>query len=266
MKITGSTKIIALIGDPISKAKTPEMLNQLLHEHDLLGNYVVVGLHVEKENLEKTIQGLKCIENFIGAVITMPFKSLIVPLLNSIEENVALLQVSNVIIKKEPNILHGYNFDGLGFVNGLFKQGYIVKDKICLLLGAGGAASSIAFQLLQEECQKLIILNRTEEKAQNLRNKLLKKFPYANISIDTTNLLSIDILINATSIGMSANDSLPVDRVHILNAKLVADCIVTQEKTALLEFAEQYTQIHLGKYMLEGQLSQILDLFLTDTL
>lgn len=266
MKINGSTKIIALIGDPIVKAKTPEMLNHLLYERGLLGEYVVVGFHVSKENLKRTIDGLKCIENFIGAVITMPFKNSIVSLLNSFEENVGFLQACNVILKRDSNILHGYNFDGLGFVNGLFKQGYVVKNKVCVLVGAGGAASSIAYQLLQEQCQKLVILNRTEEKAQYLRAKLLKLFPNANITLDVVNLTYIDILINATPLGMNTTDLLPLDKTHIRKAKLVAECIVSQEKTKLIEYAEQFAEIHLGKFMLEGQLSQILDLFIKDTL
>ncbi|NUG81130.1 shikimate dehydrogenase, partial [Acinetobacter bereziniae] len=76
----------------------------------------------------------------------------------------------------------------------------------------------------------------------------------------------IDILINATPLGMNTTDLLPLDKTHIRKAKLVAECIVSQEKTKLIEYAEPFAEIHLGKFMLEGQLSQILDLFLKDTL
>lgn len=61
---------------------------------------------------------------------------------------------------------------------------------------------------------------------------------------------------------MKQTDPLPIDENVIQKAKLVAECIVTTEKTRLLSIAEKYTQIHIGKAMLDGQLGLILDLFI----
>lgn len=262
ININGKTKLIALIGDPIEKAKTPELMNQLLEERGLLGEYIAIGFHISPEHLKDAIEGIKKIHNFVGAVVTMPYKQQIISLIDSCESEVKFIEACNLIYRQPDASLHGYNFDGVGFVAGLKSNGYVLKNKRCVLIGAGGAASAIAYALLAEECLELNILNRSHERAEKLKHHLLEaKFKNITIKINEKVVEHFDLLINATPLGMNETDPLPTTEDIIKKAKMVAECVVTVEKTKLLTLAEQHTQIHLGKAMLEGQLGLMLDLF-----
>jgi shikimate dehydrogenase len=104
MIINGATKIIALIGDPIEKAKTPEMLNNLLADKGKLGEYLAVGFHIDEEHLSCAIQGMRSIENFVGAIVTMPHKTQILKLLDQVEPSVNVINASNVFIKNQQEV------------------------------------------------------------------------------------------------------------------------------------------------------------------
>lgn len=261
ININGKTKLIALIGDPVEKAKTPELMNQLLADKGLFGEYVAIGFQVSQENLKEVIDGIRKIHNFVGAIITMPHKQHILSLIDSYEHEVKFINACNVIHRNLDASLHGYNYDGIGFVAGLKRKGYVFKDKRCVLMGAGGAASAIAYALLIERCQEINILNRSSERAEELKHNLEAKFKNVTIKINEKIDEQFDLLINATPLGMKETDPLPTSEDVVKKAKLVAECIVTVEKTKLLSLAEKHTQIHLGKAMLEGQLGLMLDLF-----
>lgn len=261
MLINGATKIIALIGDPIEKAKTPEMLNNLLADQGKLGEYLAVGFHIDDKHLSDAIQGIRNIQNFVGAVVTMPHKTQILKLLDQVEPSVNVINASNVFIKKPTGRLYGYNFDGIGFINGLKQADFDVKGKNVVIIGAGGAAASISYELLKNECQTLTIMNRSIKNAENLKQKLGSKFPTSKIYLNEI-IQRIDLLINATPIGMKETDPLPISEEIIRNSKFVADCIVTIEETKFLKTAKKYCQTHHGKAMLNGQIHRILELFL----
>ncbi|WP_288401220.1 shikimate dehydrogenase [uncultured Acinetobacter sp.] len=261
MIINGATKIIALIGDPIEKAKTPEMLNNLLADKGKLGEYLAVGFHIDEEHLSCAIQGIRSIENFVGAIVTMPHKTQILKLLDQVEPSVNVINASNVFIKKSTGSLYGYNFDGIGFINGLKKADFDVKGKNIVIIGAGGASASISYEVLKNECHTLTIMNRSIKNAKNLKQKLATKFPTSKIYLNKI-IQSIDLLINATPIGMKESDPLPISEEIIQNSKFVADCIVTIEETLFLKTAKNYCQTHHGKEMLNGQIHEILELFL----
>lgn len=261
MKINGATKLIALIGDPIEKAKTPEMLNKLLAEQGKLGEYLAVGFHVNTEHLAETIQGIRNIKNFIGAVVTMPHKNQILNFLEQVEPVVNIINAANVFTRNLEGTLSGYNFDGIGFLNGLQQANFDVEHKHVVLIGAGGAAAAISYELLKQQCQTLTIVNRSPQKAEDLKQKLLTQFPEVKINLNDIPD-EIDLLINASSLGMKESDPLPISEDIIKKSKFVADCIATIEETKFLQTAKKYCPTHTGKAMLNGQLSLILELFL----
>lgn len=262
-QVNGATKIIALIGDSITTAQIPTRLNKMLADQSKLGEYLIIPWHVSAAGLADTLQALRSMRNFIGAIVTSPHKTQVMQFLDEVAPDAESIQVVNVITRCIEGKLAGWNYDGAGFVRGLEQQGHQVQRKKCVLIGAGAAAASVAFALLSRGCSELILHNRNLNKAQTLIDQLYIHFPKAALRLNLEENETMDIIINASPIGLLPDSELPIEASIIKRAGLVAECIATKEKTALLELAEQYTQIHSGVHMLIGELELICDLFLS---
>ncbi|MBK7975493.1 MAG: hypothetical protein IPK07_20155 [Deltaproteobacteria bacterium] len=152
MAITGRTRLLALIADPVAQARSPAAVNRLLAERGRGGDFVMVAAKVAPERLANAVSGLRAIDSFAGAVVSMPHKETIVPLLDGLTEEATLTRVVNVFRREADGRLVGTILDGEGFVAGLRGAGHEVRGARCLLVGAGGAATAIAFRLARERC------------------------------------------------------------------------------------------------------------------
>ncbi len=255
--ITGATRWMAIIADPVEQARTPAWMNELIEKKAL--DCVLIPLHVKPSDLKITIQALKVIQNFCGAVVSMPFKNAVVSMLDVMTAEVHWTGACNVIRRNRDGSLAGTLLDGEGFVAGLAENQFELRDKRVLLLGAGGAASGIAFALAKYGVQSLHIRNRTASKAELLVKKLKLRFPSVNLQSGPYQEKDFDLVINATRLGMYDDDPLPLAEKFLQPHMLVADVVVSQEMTPLLECAQQKgCHIHGGKWMLETQLEQML--------
>ncbi|RYY79525.1 MAG: shikimate dehydrogenase [Moraxellaceae bacterium] len=276
MTITGKTRILALIGDPVAQAKTPACINQLLVEQAKQDDYVLVPMHVSSGNLDAVISGLRHMQNFCGAVITMPHKVAICALLDELTPEAKAVGAVNVIYRDQFGKLHGHILDGEGFIAGLLAAEYRVQGSHCLMRGAGGAASAIAFALARHGCQSLRIDNRSRQKAEFLKDQLVLAYPEFKVTVGETgeNLIDVplsqanaaafqegfDIAINASSLGMQSQDELPFPSNIIKQCALVAECVIAPEQTALLQLANRLgIKTHTGLNMLNSQLALMLD-------
>lgn len=276
MIVTGNTRILALIGDPIVQAKTPALMNKLLHVQGQQGHYVIIPMQVSSHHLQDVISGLRHMQNFSGAVITMPHKVAICALLDILTPEAKAVGAVNVIHRDQFGRLHGHILDGEGFIAGLLIAGYRVQGSHCLMRGAGGAASAIAFALARHGCQSLRIDNRNRQKAESLKHQLVLAYPEFKVTVGRTdeNLIDVpltqankaafqegfDIAINASSLGMQSQDDLPFSSNIIKQCALVAECVVAPEQTELLRLASRLgIKIHTGLNMLNSQLALMLD-------
>ena len=260
MNVNGATRILGIIGDPIAQARTPAMANEVLKTRTILGQYVLIPMHVADENLVDFVSSLRAIKNFDGAVVTTPHKVSIASLLDNLEPVALLLGAVNVIRKNADGTLTGTILDGEGFVEGLKAEGYTVEGKVCVLHGAGGAASAIAYSLAQQGCHSLYIVNRTKSKADALSARLRVEFPSTSVYSELPENMPADIAINATSLGMKPGDELPMTTDQIDRADLVAECVIAPEITELLKVADtRGCKVHTGLPMLSAQLGLMLD-------
>ena len=254
MNIDGKTEVYGIIGDPIRQVAAPKLMNSVYGGRK--ENKVLVPFHVNSQSLAATIHGLRCVQNFKGAVITMPHKTEIVKLLDEASDEVKMVGACNVIKRAPDGSIHGDLLDGKGFVQGLKNHHHTLKDKTVFLQGCGGAASAIAFSLCENEIQKLLIFNRTQSKALRLIDQLKKRYPIIDISFSGTIPSDTNLYINGTSVGMQARDRplFPLDNLGIRDL-LVADIITSPEMTCTLkEATQQGHQIQKGIAMLEGQI------------
>jgi shikimate dehydrogenase len=171
-----------------------------------------------------------------------------------------MVRAVNVIRREADGRLLGTVLDGEGFVGGLLSAGHTVTDKSCVLVGAGGAASAIAFSLVKHGCSSLYLVNRTQTKADDLAQRLREVFPGVAVSTALPDGQAFDIAINSTSLGMKPEDRLPMEETLIDRTSLVAECVIAPEITALLEVAKRKgCQVHTGVPMLSAQVNLMLD-------
>ena len=258
--IDGKTKIYGVIADPIQHVKAPELLNSFWKEKN--SNNVMIPIHVSSDNLEKAIQGLKLIPNFLGFCVTIPHKVKIASLCDKLLPMGQKTGAVNAVVFNSKRELVGNNFDGKGFVDGLKERGHSLLEKNIFIAGAGGAARGIALALAEEKIKSITLSNRTEKNTLLLSQLIKKWYPDLPVVI-SSDPQNNDILINATSLGLNDKDKLPFPLVNILNKTIVADIIMDPENTKLLiEAKKNNLKIHYGKHMLEYQLI-LIEKFLT---
>ncbi len=189
----------------------------------------------------------------------MPHKSAIAALLDELTPEAQLVGAVNVISRTADGRLIGTALDGEGFVAGVRSAGYEIKGASCLLVGAGGAAAAIAFALARHGCASLMIKNRTASKAASLASRVREAFPGVQVQAGEAGGGKYDLAINATSLGMKADDELSLSHDIVDRSALIAECVIAPEMTRLLEVArKQGRPVHTGVPMLVAQMDLML--------
>lgn len=208
-------------------------------------DYVYVAMDVDPEDLPEAVKGAAAL-GFRGFNLTMPHKEEIIPLLDEIDGAASVSGAVNTVVIDGVSGLRGYNTDGSGLIEACREAGAELAGRRIALLGAGGAASAIAFALRQEGAGELHVFNRDVARAEELANKLRKSGKEASIQIHPLESLSgfeivPDILINATSLGMRDGDPLPAPEAYLRGLPentVVADAVYRPgDRTRLLHAA-----------------------------
>ena len=258
MNINGSTKIVGVFGYPVKHTASPCMHNAAFEAIGL--NWVYLPFEVKPELLESAVKALMPI-NIEGVNLTIPHKKAVVPFLDELSPEAEFIGAVNTIVKKG-NKLVGYNTDGQGFIKALEEEKISPEGKSILILGAGGAANAIIYQLLVEGAKRIIVANRTVEKAKALGKHFKEKGKIEVLHLDNSmksSIKDIDILINTTSVGMKEADLLLVDEdVLAKSLEAVVDIIYSPLETKLLRTAKKKgikTVNGLGMLLHQGALS-----------
>ena len=240
-QISGKTKLVGVMGDPIEHSVSPAMQNMAFMAMDL--DYAYVPFKVRKADLGTAVYAVRAL-NIRGLNVTIPHKVEIIPLLDDIDPLAREIGAVNVLVNND-GILKGYNTDAEGFLHVLLEHGVEPEDKNVVILGAGGAARAISFTLAGRGAN-LIILNRTPANAAKCAADV------SNATGQTVEVLTLDaknlsdamerghILVNTTSVGMvpEKNDSL-VSSNLIRPHFIVVDIVYNPYKTRLLAEAEK---------------------------
>ena len=239
--ITGKTKVIGVIGNPIEHSLSPPMHNNAYKQMDM--DYVYVAFKIEKEDISKLIESAKTM-GIVGLNVTIPYKTDVIEYLDEVDETARRINAVNTISFKN-GVAKGYNTDGTGAIKSIEKYTSL-SDKNVLVLGAGGASKAITFTLINHNINKLIIANRSKDKACNLIDNLKEQTGFENIDfIDIkdadSRLNDVDIIINTTPIGMYPNvdvDS-PIKTDQINENHVVMDIIYNPLETKLLKKSKE---------------------------
>jgi len=240
--VSGKTIVCGVIGDPIEHTMSPVMHNAAFQKLGI--DYLYVPFRVRKEELEKAIAGMRAL-NIRGLNVTIPHKVEVISFLDKVDPLVEKIGAVNTIVN-DGGVLTGYNTDATGFLQALLEKGVEPKGKTTVILGAGGASRAISF-ILAERGAHLVILNRqleldwAEELAQRI-SQIFNKEVKALV-LNEGNLAEVleraEVLVNATSVGMSPNiDETPVPARLLKPGLVVFDSVYNPIKTGLLREAE----------------------------
>ncbi len=237
-----------VIGNPIEHSLSPKLHNYWFKKNNIDANYD--KKLINDGDLKKIIFEIKK-KNIMGINVTVPFKKLIIPFLDELSPEASQSQSVNTISEKNGKII-GHNTDIAGFELGLRHFKYDVKNKKVFILGAGGAASSIILALNKMKASKIILSNRTKEKAENMKNL----FKFLDV-VEWGELPNFDMIINATSVGLKKDDNINFDYSKIGSNKFFYDIIYNPKETLFLKKARELgNRTENGKMMFIYQAHQ----------
>ncbi len=252
--ITPQTKLLGLIGHPVSHSLSPVFHNAALDYLNL--DYVYLAFDVLPENLTAAVRALRAL-GIIGFNVTVPHKETIITLLDEWDEPARSLQAVNTIILHHGR-LTGYNTDEYGFTQALNRHQVNVKGKTAIILGAGGAARAVLAAMIQKQIQKILICNRSSDRAFQFQRWAQSAFcfkvgiiPWDHfINGSAADLSGVDILINATCLGLQQeNISVPWKKID--NCQYIIDVVYFRDETPLVKEARKWGKIAFdGKLML----------------
>jgi len=260
--VSGKTIVCGIIGDPVKHTISPAMHNAAFIYSSL--DYIYVPFNVKKEDLGEAIHGFKAM-HIRGLNVTIPHKVRVIPLLDEVDSLAEQIGAVNTIVN-DNGVLKGYNTDGLGFLQELIQNGVNPKDKNVVIVGAGGASRAISFTLVSKGAN-LTILNRLLELdwAVKLAADINKKFHTDIQALEliennlSKTIATADLLVNATSVGMSPyTEYSPLESRFLKPGLLVCDIVYNPLETRLINEAKKAgakTQDGLGMLIWQGAMA-----------
>lgn len=253
MNISGKTKVTGLFGYPVEHSLSPAMHNAAFEHLNL--DYCYVTFSVRPDLLGDAVKAIRAL-SLSGVNVTVPHKENVIPFLDEISEEASFIGAVNTI-KNDNGKLTGYNTDGKGFMQSLSESGIDIRGKKILIVGAGGASRAIGYYLCKEASE--VHLFDVDDKKANSLKEHLNKLKW-NVSLagarsvkDKDFFSGIDIIINATPLGLKPDDPMPVDITLIKNSHVVCDLIY--KETPLLREANKIgckTMDGLGMLLWQG--------------
>lgn len=235
MNISGKTKVTGLFGWPVEHSLSPAMHNAAFAHLKL--DYCYVTFPVRPDLLENAVKGIRALD-LAGVNVTVPHKENVIPFLDEVSEEAIFIGAVNTI-RNDAGKLTGYNTDGRGFMQSLSEAGISAAGRKIIIIGSGGASRAIGYYLAKEASS--LYLYDVDSKKAGLLQQHLNSIK-GNVSlIDYASAKSrefysgVDIIINATPLGLKPSDPSPVDFPLIHSSHIVCDLIY--KETPLLREA-----------------------------
>jgi shikimate dehydrogenase len=257
--VDGKSRVFGVIAHPVTHVRAPMVFNPRFAAAG--SGHVMIPIDAPPAVLETIVRGLQNTANFDGLAVTIPHKLAMAELCDELGTVARLTGAVNAVRFDADGTVHGDNFDGAGFVAGCRGNGFEVTGKNILILGAGGAARAIAAALCEAGVGRLTIANRNLEKAQALVDLLRHEGGFENVSaaaLADTDGANTDMIINSTSLGLQADDDLPLALDKVSKGTVIADIIMVPAETKWLQAAAAAGfPVHYGRHMLDYQIELI---------
>jgi len=242
VRIDGHTKLAFLLGHPVAHSLSP-----VIHQAAFAAtgiNAAYLPWAVAPDRLAAAVQGLRAMENLLGANVTVPHKEAIVPLLDGLTPEGEALGAVNTLLPRDDKLV-GDNTDGAGFLAALREDpGCETAGLIAVVLGAGGAARAVAMSLARAGARQIVLVNRSLDRGRLLAELVAVRYPACEVTVQAlhsawrvTELPEIRLLVNTTSVGLHSSDPPLFDYASLPAQIMVCDLIYNPLETALLRAA-----------------------------
>jgi len=239
---------LGVLGDPVAHSLSPKIQNAALEACRIDMQYG--RFQISSDELGEALKLVRTLD-FVGGNLTVPHKIAACRFMHELDDNARRVGAVNTI-KLENAKLRGYNTDGKGFARAIRQEFAVdLRDLRVMLLGTGGAARAIAMQCAKENCERLVIANRTFEKGQQLAEELrdyfagprvlgpvarLQAIPWEESSI-RFQIAHLDLIVNATPLGLNRSDPSPIPARLLAPHLMIYDTVYGDSRTAFVSAA-----------------------------
>ena len=225
---TGATRLYVIVGDPIAQVRSPAGVSAAFAARGHDG--ILMPVQVAPADLPDFLSVAARLKNLDGIVVTIPHKFACYQACASATDRAHFLGAVNLMRRRADGAWHGDMVDGLGFVGAARAKGIDPRGMRALLVGAGGAGSAIARELVEAGVSELAVHDSQAERCDALIGRLstLGKAPVRTGSSDPA---GFDFVANATPAGMKQGDPLPVD-VTRLAPSAYCGCVITEPEVS----------------------------------
>ena len=239
---------LAVFGDPVAHSLSPQMQNAALKTCKIDMQYA--RFQISPDELQSALDLIREL-NFVGVNLTTPHKIAASKLMDEIDDNVKRIGAINTV-KIDNAKLRGYNTDGKGFARAARQEFAVdLRDLRVMILGAGGAARATALQCARENCERLVIANRTFATAQKLAEELreyfagprvlgpvprLQAIPWEEAAI-RFQIAQLDLIVNATPLGLNRSDPSPIPARLLAPHLMIYDTVYREGRTPFVSTA-----------------------------
>jgi shikimate dehydrogenase len=242
---------LGVFGDPVAHSLSPQIQNAALRAFEIKMQYA--RFHIRATELRLALRFLRELD-FVGINLTVPHKIAGLTQIDAADESATRCGAVNTVHLHDKKLV-GSNTDAEGFSRAVRSEFSIdLRDLRVMILGAGGGTGhAIAWQCALENCERLVLVNRTPAKASAIVEGLRRFFAEARVlgpvarleavQWDETairaQLADIDLIVNATPLGMNPSDPAPIPARLLAPHHMVFDCVYRPSKTALLRAADE---------------------------
>jgi shikimate dehydrogenase len=260
--VNGKTRIFGIVGHPIEQVRSPEMITAELVSRDL--NALMVPVHVLPADFDRVMPELLKLQNFDGFVFTIPFKGEACRFASRLGPQATFVGAVNALVRTDEGQWLGDIFDGLGCVEAFRRRDVSFAGKRVMMIGVGGAGSAIAVAVGRESPASMRIFDPDAQRAGDVAEKVGRCSPSTQVEIGEPTVTGMDVLINASPVGMLDDTRVPIRMDTLPRDLIVFDAIVKPEMTGLLSLAKESGCMFIqGREMMRGQISKIVDFFQT---